>query len=148
MEEKNAVQSAIKYIGIKLCSSGQVREKLLSLNFPQEDIQDAIVELIERGYINDDKYAKSHIRKRMLNNPKSKKVLEVELVKKGISESIICKAIEEANINDFDTALDLVRKKYKQFDKTSDERKLYNYLAYRGFSSEVIHKVTRELHSS
>ena len=147
MERQSAVQSAIKFIGIKTCSSGQIRERLSKLEYGESEIQDAILELIDRGYLDDEKYTKSYIRKRMANNPKSKKVLEMELLQKGISESIMDKQLTEANIDDFITALELARKRYKEFDKGKDEQKLYNYLAYRGFSSEVIHKVNRELHS-
>ena len=143
MDEIEARQDAIKYIGLRLVSSGQVRDKLLKKGYDENIVDNVIDQLIEMEYIDDLKYARNHIKNRNLLNPKSSRMLEMELSKKGISSDIIDKAIGESDIDDFNTALELAKKRFKNFQRNDENlKKLYTYLSYRGFDSETIMRIS------
>ena len=62
------------------------------------DFRDLIVErLVERGYVDDVKFARYYVENRFVKKGVSHKRLKMELMKKGISQEIIDEALSERN---------------------------------------------------
>ncbi len=96
------------------------------------DFKDLIAErLIERGYVDDRKFAEYYVENRFVKKGVSQKRLKMELVKKGISQEIIDEML--GGRNDETEILKMIEKKRGKY---SDE-KLISYLCRQGFSYQL-----------
>lgn len=97
------------------------------------DFRDLIVErLVERGYVDDVKFARYYVENRFVKKGVSRKRLKMELMKKGISQEIIDEALSERN--DEEEILKIIAKKRTKY---TDE-KLVAYLCRQGFSYDLV----------
>lgn len=123
-------------------------QKLHRLGYPDDVIDKTIAYLHSYGYINDQRYASSHVRERKYN--KSKLVLKMELKKKGINKEIIEETIKtqyssEDNSEDPEIlAIEkFISKKRVDVDNITweDKQKLMASLYRKGFSIDKINQV-------
>lgn len=140
---RSAKNAAIKYISLKMRSSGEVYRKLKDEGYDDEVIIKAIEELESMGYVNDRIYAGKFINDRMKLNPKSQRMLRIELKNKGIDEDIINDALNEAEIDDMETARQLLIKKFGKYDLKDEKirRRAYTYLCNRGFGYNLADRI-------
>ncbi|MCX6704634.1 MAG: RecX family transcriptional regulator [Candidatus Woesebacteria bacterium] len=97
------------------------------------------------GLIDDKKFAKWWIDQRANFKPKPKRVLIQELRIKGIGKEIIDEVLEEEVVDEEKMAKELLEKKaykWKGLESRSARQKMSQYLAGKGFSWDVIEKVT------
>lgn len=96
------------------------------------DFKDLILErLVERGYVDDAKFARYYVENRFVKKGVSRKRLKMELMKKGISQEIIDEVLGERN--DEEEILKIIEKKRAKY---TDE-KLVAYLCRQGFSYDL-----------
>lgn len=96
------------------------------------DFKDLIVErLVERGYVDDVKFARYYVENRFVKKGVSRKRLKMELMKKGISQDVIDGVLNERN--DEEEILKIIAKKRTKY---TDE-KLVAYLCRQGFSYDL-----------
>ena len=93
--------------------------------------------MIEKKYIDDEKFAKFWVENRNQRKGSSIKKLKSELFSKGVSSDIIEQVLSESNRNDEDEIQKIIAKKAKKY---TDEQKLIAYLARQGFSFDEIKK--------
>jgi regulatory protein len=91
--------------------------------------------IIERGYVNDEAFARYWIENRQLRKGISKRKLQAELASKGVDRSIVESLLAQAERNDEDEIQKIIEKKASRYD---DEQKLIAYLARQGFSYDDI----------
>ncbi len=93
---------------------------------------DSIVQrLLDKGYIDDSKFAEYYVENRFVKKGISQKRLRMELLKKGISKEIIDEVL---NIrNDEEEILKIIAKKRAKYD----DEKLIQYLCRQGFSYQL-----------
>jgi len=129
--------------------------KELSLRLEQkgylaETIRDIIELLTEKRYLDDVAFARFWVNSRLAVKPIGKKLLILELRKKGVKLSVIEQVLDqfEDEYNELELArslaekrLEILRKNPKLEEKTIMKR-LYDYLGRRGFSYEIIKEVT------
>lgn len=97
------------------------------------DFKDLILErLVERGYVDDTKFARYYVENRFVKKGVSRKRLKMELMKKGISQEIINEVLSERN--DEEEILKIIAKKRAKY---TDE-KLVAYLCRQGFSYDLV----------
>ena len=104
-----------------------------------------LVEGIDFGYINDKRYAQRYIEAG--KERKGKARLKMELARKGISDSVIEEALEEAEFTDARNVIrEIMEKKRKGsgFFDEKEKRRLYAFFQRKGFSSADILAVIRE----
>lgn len=125
-----------------------LREKL-RMGFYPPDAVDAAVEYVKSfGYLNDSRYAQNFVRSRKAL--KSRKEITAALLAKGLSSDQITEAFDicfrDDKYEEEDTIRGILRK--KRFDPdTADEnmvRKMYAYLARRGFRYDSIRQVIQK----
>lgn len=123
-------------------------QKLHRLGYPDDVIDKTIAYLHSYGYINDQRYASSHVRGRKYN--KSKLVLKMELKKKGINKDIIEETIKtqyssEDNSEDPEILAigKFISKKRVDIDNITweDKQKLIASLYRKGFSIDKINQI-------
>jgi regulatory protein len=95
--------------------------------------------------IDDEKFAKWWVEQRQAFRPKPKRILNQELRIKGIKPEAIKKVLGEEEIDEEKMAKELLAKKaykWKNLEARIRRQKMSQYLAGKGFSWEVIEKVT------
>lgn len=138
-------------LGRRQYTEKQLREKLNGKGYNQDEIGDVIAKCKKYKYIDDLNYAKSFIRNRDMFNPRGKRILRLELIKRGIAGEDINQALEnDEEISDRDElklVRELAQKKYLQYaklDRAVAYRRLYGQLARRGFDLYIIKEVLDE----
>ena len=91
--------------------------------------------LIERGYVDDHKFARYWVDNRNMTKGSSIRKLTAELRLKGIEGSIIETVVSDSVRTDDDEIKKILLKKRKKYD---DDNKLIAYLARQGFSYDDI----------
>lgn len=110
---------------------------------PLPEIQDSAIELVmerlqERGYVDDQKFAEFYIENRFVKKGVSRKRLEMELRKKGVSGDILKTVLSGTTRDEKDELAKMIQKKWQKYDKP----KLIAYLVRQGFRyDEVVEAV-------
>lgn len=147
---ERAKSGAINYISGKLKTKYEVKLKLKEKDFT-EDIIDEVIDILEREeYLNDRLYCEVFIEDKKQLNGYGKNKIKSLLIQKGVSKSVFEDFLDEFEYEEeFDNALKMGIKKLNLLSNEDDnfkkKQKLINYLAYRGFSFDVINDVLREI---
>ena len=147
---ERAKSRAINYISGKLKTKYEVRLKLKEKDFTG-DIIDEVIDILEKEeYLNDRLYCEVFIEDKKQLNGYGKNKIKSLLIQKGISKSVFEDFLDEFEYEEeFDNALKMGIKKLNLLSNEEDifkkKQKLINYLAYRGFSFDVINDVLREI---
>lgn len=129
-------------------SEKKLREKLL--NDYDENIVEEVIEFL-KGYklINDNLLAEKIVHDNMNLSKFGKNKIKQNLYNKGIAASDIQDAISQINPDEeYENAKYLAEKRLKRLkveDKNKINQKIYQHLAYKGFSYDIIKRVLREL---
>lgn len=118
------LNKAINFLSFRPRSEWEVRRK-----FNNEDL---IKKLKELNLINDENFTKWYVEQRNTFRPKGRRMLEMELRRKGIKTKI------ENNLSETELAKRALKKK-----KFLDKEKSIRFLASRGFSWETIEDVIK-----
>lgn len=105
-----------------------------------ENIEAVMEHLIERGYLDDAKFAKYYVENRFVKKGISERRLREELKKKGIKKNDIEMAFYEVPRNDTEEIKKIIAKKRKKYD----DYKLVNYLVRQGFDFQLAQSLVRE----
>ena len=97
-----------------------------------------ITRLQEKGYLNDETFARFYVENRFVKKGISKKRLRLELIKKGISQEIIDQVLNVRN--DEEEIKKVITKKRAKYD----DDKLIQYLIRQGFDYQLAQSLVRE----
>jgi len=112
--------------------TGEIKERV----GVSQDVADRVfARLEEKGYLNDEKFARWWVENRNQTKGTSRRKLEAELRAKGVEMPIIQGALAETARNDQDEIAKIITKKRSRYN---DEQKLIAYLARQGFSYDDI----------
>jgi regulatory protein len=145
--KEKAYQAALRYISYRQRTENEIIKKLVKLDFPSGIINDVVGDLKEKGYVDDKEFANQWIQLRSESKPSSKRFLQYELQRKGISEDKINSALEAAP-DDLKQAVKLGRKNLKRYSRIDDDefrKKIVGVLSRRAFSYSVIKEALFEL---
>lgn len=147
---ERAKSRAINYISGKLKTKYEVRLKLRENEFSNEVIDEVLEILENEEYLNDRLYCEIFIEDKKRLNGYGKNKIKSLLIQKGISKSIFEDFLDNFEYEDeFDNAVKMGIKKLNllanEEDKFKKKQKIINYLAYRGFSFDVINDVLKEI---
>ena len=129
-------------------SEKKLREKL-SNDFDENIIEDVIEFLKGYKLINDNLLAEKIVHDNMNLSKFGKNKIKQNLYNKGIASSDIQEAISQIDPDEeYENAKYLAEKRLKRLkgeDKNKINQKIYQHLAYKGFSYDIIKRVLREL---
>ncbi|MGE5299070.1 MAG: regulatory protein RecX [Acidobacteriota bacterium] len=97
--------------------------------------------LVEKGYIDDEKFARWWVENRNLRKGTSRRKLQAELQAKGVASAVIAAMLEDSHRNDEDELAKIIAKKRAKYP---DEQKLIAYLARQGFRYDDIKSALQE----
>ena len=93
--------------------------------------------LVERGYINDEKFATYWAENRNATKGASRRKIQAELQVKGVDRSIIDSVLEQSSRDDSEELQKIIAKKRYRY---TDDQKFMAYLARQGFSYDDIRR--------
>lgn len=97
--------------------------------------------LVERGYIDDEKFARFWIENRNQKKGISSRKLRAELAAKGVASDIVDQQMAAGERSDSDELKKIIAKKRRQYP---DEQKFMQYLARQGFAYDDIKNALAE----
>ncbi|NMA67336.1 MAG: regulatory protein RecX [Clostridiaceae bacterium] len=145
-----ARERAVRFLYSRDRSEEEVINKLIFKGFDKDVAKNAAQSLKAIGYIDDNRYARRYLTERIRLKSLSKKALQMELKRKGISDEIIDEALSEFEIEDEEVAYRAAKKKFSKYD-IEDKKvqlRIMRFLAHRGFSTETVRKVIKYLQGS
>ena len=130
----------------------ELARRLTRLGMPAEAVQAALDRLAQLGYLDDAAFARQLARGRMLASGQSRHRIRSELLRKGVDRAVADDAIDETlAAEDVDERSIIERVAAKKartlasLDAPTRRRRLYAFLARRGFDSEEIRRVVDAL---
>ena len=148
-QQREARKKALRLLEHMDRTEKGLMDRLLRAGFSEKLAEDAVSYVKDYGYINDRRYALNYIMYRI--HDKSRQKIFQELSGKGIDRQTIQDAWEEAEELETpdERALlcQMIEKKYEPGAELDERemRRLYGYLARRGFRSGDIFSVLEEM---
>jgi regulatory protein len=130
----------------------ELRRLLLKKGEPEADVDAAIERLKTSGLLDDTNFARQLTRSKAVGAGLSRRRIGQELAKRGVSREISANAIEavfeEEGIDEAESIDRVARKKLRMLTKVDDatrRRRLYAFLARRGYDNDDITRVLQTL---
>jgi len=147
-----AFDRAAAALGRRARSAHELERWLLQRGFEHADVADAVARLTEIGAIDDSQYARAFARSRALGKGMSRRRLTQELARRGVArpmaDAAIADVMDEESVDERALLEAAARKKLSVLngqDPDTVKRRLYGYLARRGYASDDIAAVVRNL---
>ncbi len=102
---------------------------------PAEIVERVMERLVDKGYIDDEKFANFWVENRRVRQGMSRRKLMSELQQKGIAATTIEAVLARSSRTDSNELAKLIAKKYARY---ADSQKLLAYLARQGFGYDDI----------
>ena len=142
-----ARERGVRFLTFKDRSVNELLNRLKQAGFDEDIAKEAVEALKVIGYLDDRRYAMRYLSERIKTKALSRKSLEYELKNKGIDTQIIENALAEFEIDDYEVALREAKRKFGKYNINDKklELKVQRFLLHRGFSYEIVNKVTKEM---
>ncbi|MEE1032583.1 MAG: regulatory protein RecX [Ruminococcus sp.] len=144
---KRAKLRAMHLLTKKDYTVAELYKKLMDGEYTQDAVEEAVAYVKSYHYLDDERYVQNYIRYQ--SGKKSRRQIQFELERKGISRDIIERYqqdSEDEKMNEIELIRSLLEKRCKS-PKAADEKeksKHYMYLARKGFRSSDIMQVFHE----
>jgi len=133
-------------------SVAELRRRLIQKGQPAEAVEEAVARLSDQKLLDDVDFAQQFARSRMLGAGSSKRRIVQDLTRKGIARDVADQAVQglqDTEGIDPSAALHRVaEKKWRSLGKLDDftrKRRLYAFLARRGFNPDEIRSALDKL---
>lgn len=121
-------------------------KKLAQTDYDKEariEMREKILEtLIQKGYLDDERFAKYFVENRFVKKGISKKRLQLELAKKGVDKEIAEQVLDIRN--DDEEIKKIIAKKSNRYDQD----KMINYLVRQGFPFETVRNLVSDFYGT
>ena len=147
IQYKSALRAALYILTRSAKTEKEIKKRLKEKDHPEKAISLALEYLKEIGYINDESYTESFIRSSKDVTGTSKRTLYYKLANKGVDNETIQQKLEEAEIDDYASAMKAAQKKAGSIkgDKRERASKLFGFLYRKGYSMDVCRKIIADL---
>jgi len=130
----------------------ELRRLLLKKGEPESDVDAAIERLKANGLLDDANFARQLTRSKAVGPGLSRRRIAQELAKRGVDRAVSSEAIDEVfedeNVDEEASLERVARKKLRTLTKLDDvtrQRRLFAFLARRGYASDDVRRVVRKL---
>lgn len=117
-----------------------------------QDIDWVVARLAAQGYLDDAQFARQVARARIVGGGISRRRLQDELYRRGVGRDVAAEAIDDtlsdAQLDEYSAARDAAQKRLRSLgslERMVLRRRLYGFLARRGYEPDVVHRVMREV---
>lgn len=146
-----ARESALNLLSFRPRTARELRRRLLQKEFPESVTDACVEELTGKGLVDDASFAESFVRDRVRFKPRGSRRLAQELRAKGVDAETAQEAIGEVMEREETSDVELAREVVAKWPRRAGEdpqgarRRLYGFLARRGFASDAIREVMEEI---
>jgi regulatory protein len=133
----DAYELSIRLLAMRAHGTVELARKLRQKGCTAEDVEEALLRLRDSGYLDDDAFAASVVRRRMTQ--RGRVLIAAELREKGLSEEVSARALAEV---DAEVELQAAQEFAERSGSVEPER-LAGRLQRRGFAASVIRTVLR-----
>ena len=143
---QKAINTAVFFLNSRMRTCKEVYDKLLSKGYDKDTAEKAVEELVKVGYLNDRTYAMAYINDGIKLGAKGIYRIRQELIRKGISSSIIEDAIADCEEDTYTQLKSYVEQRNlcENIHSYKDLEKLKARLVRRGYSLQEIKKCLGE----
>jgi regulatory protein len=152
LQQKGELQKgydrALRFLAFRPRSRAEVENYLKKKKVTPAHVAEILERLTAGGLLDDREFARFWIENRERFKPRGRRALQYELRQKGLGETTIQEALEEALLSEEDSAYRAAQGRARTLstlDYVEFKRKLWAYLARRGFSYEVIKQAIERL---
>lgn len=141
-EKVQAVEKALTHISVSPKTEKQMRDFLTKKGYVQAVVDYATERLRYYGYVNDADYCRTYVES---ISGKSKRAIELELLKRGVDKSTVDDAL--SGYDDDDEEILKLLKKYMRGKELTQENiyKGCRYLVSRGYGYDAVKKASERL---
>lgn len=146
------LDKALDLLAVRGRSSRDLRIRLRRAGATDPAITWSLERLASQGLVDDAVYARQVARSRVLGGGVSRRKVVTELRRRGIAAEMAEEAIEstlaEVDLDEHGAALEAARKRVRalqSLDPATRRQRLYAFLARRGYESDVVRRVMREV---
>ena len=146
-----AYDRALTLLAFRARSARELQRRLVQKGVTAERADRVIAKLREAGLIDDADFARQLTRSKMSAGASRRRVHQ-ELFKRGVPREVADEAVEqvveEEGISDAESIERIARKKWSTLhglDDPTRRRRLFGFLARRGFDSDDVSRVVRQL---
>ena len=149
LDYKSALQKAADFCAYQERSQQEVRDRLYTYGLHQDEVEEALSELIVQGFINEERFAKAYAGGKFRMKGWGKRKIIEGLKYHRISDYCLKKGLAE--IDDeayYQTLLKHAEKKYNSLNERSDyvlKGKLTQHLVSKGFEFDLIKEAIDEV---
>ncbi len=138
------LEAALRLLSYRPRSEAEIRQRLYR-RFEKETIDRVVLHLKERQIVDDGAFARFWTENRESFNPRSKRLLKLELRRKGIDSEVVDEVLE--GVDDEESAYRAAQRKGRNLEKDYEtfRQKLGAFLSSRGFSYGVINRTIERL---
>ena len=138
-----ALAKAYRLLAVRARSEKEMREALKRAKFSSELIETTITECKAQRFIDDADFAQQFVQSRLLNRPKGRARLTLELRQKGVDPATIAATLDELLPADqqaelADQLAEKLRKRLANLPPPKARQRLADFLRRRGFDWEMI----------
>jgi regulatory protein len=140
-----AFQRAVRYLGIRPRSSAEIITYLKRKEVDETVVEDVVRRLHEKGYLDDEVFARFWVENRNRFRPRGAQALRYELRQKGVERETIDATLEEQDEDA--AALAALQPKVERWatlEKMDFEQKGLAFLARRGFRFDVCRRTVAQ----
>lgn len=136
-----AYSRALNYLTARNRTVKETADFLTRRGYSDPEIQEAIDRLLELDLLNDRRTASEWVEYCLNCRPRGRDRLRLELQKRGVAKEVIAEVLETLDGGtEFDMAVQLLAPRPVSL---WSREKLWRFLRYRGFSFEVIERVSQ-----
>lgn len=150
--EQTVFEKALDLLEARQRSTRDLQRRLSLKGFEKSQVESAIRRLTALGFLNDANYASELVGSKLVRGGMSKRRVSQELFRHGVARNLadaaISEAVEENHVDEEEAALDVARRrlgKLRGLDTDTQRRRLYSFLARRGYDGDVVAKAVRQV---
>ncbi len=149
-EYRRAWESALRLLIYRERSRKELKDRLAEKKYSSEAVSATIEKLERLDLLDDEKFARLWVNSRINFRPRSAWLIERELREKGIESETVRTILEELlpPEREREAAQQLAERRIRHYRDQPPEtarRKLFAYLARRGFSPGLVREIANEL---
>ena len=150
--KRSTYERALDMLEARARAADELRRLLIKKGEPQHDVDAAIQRLRAAGLLDDANFARQLTRTKALGAGLSRRRIQQELTRRGVARETADRAIEEVfdeeGIDEGASIERVARKKLRMLgkvDPATRKRRLYGFLARRGYDNDGIQRVLRDV---
>ena len=143
---------ALNMLALRARSAAELRRLLVRKGEPADLVDAAIERLLRAGFLDDESFARQFARSKLLGAGLSRRRVQQELARRGVArevaESALADVVAEEQVDEEQGLERVARKKLEsleRLDPATQRRRLYAFLARRGYDSDDITRTLRAL---